>query len=71
MEKKSERAGANPRYKRLGNIIAWCFLAAMMVWIFVPMFWSITTTFKTPIETYRVPVKMLPENFSFHNYVKY
>ncbi len=70
MEKKSERAGANPRYKRLGNIIAWCFLAAMMVWIFVPMFWSITTTFKTPIETYRVPVKVLPENFSFHNYVK-
>ena len=70
MSKKSERAGSNPSYKRVGNIIAWCFLGLMMVWIFVPMFWSITTTFKTPIETYRVPVKVLPENFSFHNYIK-
>ena len=70
MPRSSERAGSNPAYKRLANAIAWGFLALMMVWIFIPLFWSVLTTFKTPIETYRAPVKVLPEQLSFHNYVK-
>ncbi len=70
MSKSSERAGSNPAYKRIANTIAWAFLALMMVWIFIPLFWSVLTTFKTPIETYRSPVKVLPEQLSFHNYVK-
>nr|WP_319473985.1 carbohydrate ABC transporter permease [uncultured Sphaerochaeta sp.] len=63
-------AGANPAYHRIANLIAWTFLALMMVWLFLPLIWSVTTTFKTAIETYRVPVKIFPENLSFHNYVK-
>ena len=70
MRDTNTHAGSNPAYKRIANLVAWCFLAVMMVWIFLPLIWSITTTFKTPIETYRVPVKILPENLSFHNYVK-
>lgn len=64
------RAGQSPKFKRNAMIVAWCFLAVMMVWLFLPLLWSITATFKTPVETYRVPVKVLPERFSFHNYIK-
>jgi len=70
MKNENAHAGANPAFKRVSNIIAWCFLALMMVWLFLPLVWSVTTTFKTAIETYRVPVKILPENLSFHNYIK-
>jgi ABC-type glycerol-3-phosphate transport system permease component len=70
MKNEKSHAGSNPAFKRVANIIAWSFLALMMVWLFLPLIWSVTTTFKTAIETYRVPVKILPENLSFHNYIK-
>ncbi len=70
MPNSKTHAGANPAYHRIANLIAWTFLTLMMVWLFLPLIWSVTTTFKTAIETYRVPVKILPENLSFHNYIK-
>lgn len=70
MKNEKTHAGSNPAFKRVANIVAWSFLALMMVWLFLPLIWSVTTTFKTAIETYRVPVKILPENLSFHNYIK-
>ncbi|WP_320121862.1 carbohydrate ABC transporter permease [uncultured Sphaerochaeta sp.] len=70
MPNSKTHAGSNPAYHRIANLIAWTFLTLMMIWLFLPMIWSVTTTFKTAIETYRVPVKILPENLSFHNYIK-
>jgi ABC-type glycerol-3-phosphate transport system permease component len=42
----------------------------MMVWLLLPIFWAVMSTFKTSIEIYRVPVRILPEKFLFENYVK-
>lgn len=61
---------SEPLFKRRSRIISWIVLAVMLVWLLLPIFWSVMSTFKTSIEIYRVPVRILPENFSFENYAK-
>ena len=64
------RAGAAPKYRLKTTILSWVMLSFMMIWILLPILWSFFSTFKTPIEVYRLPVKLLPDNWSWHNYVR-
>lgn len=61
---------SEPLFKRRSRIISWLVLAVMLVWLLLPIFWSVMSTFKTSIEIYRVPVRILPDNFSLKNYAK-
>jgi multiple sugar transport system permease protein len=36
----------------------------------VPLFWLLTCSFKQPVELFAVPIKWLPEKFSFNNYIR-
>ncbi len=64
------RAGAKPKYKLKSTIISWFFLSFVMLWLLMPLLWSFFSTFKTPIEIYRIPVRIFPESFSLHNYTR-
>ena len=66
----TRRAGARPKYQLQGIILSWILLSIVMVFLLLPLVWSFFSTFKTPIEIYRIPVRMLPERFSLHNYVR-
>lgn len=59
-----------PAFRRRARILSWITLGIMMVWLLLPVFWAIMSTFKTPIEIYRIPVRILPENFSLKNYTE-
>lgn len=43
------------------------FLAIVMI---LPFLWMISTSFKSPAEVFSIPIKWIPENFNFDNYVK-
>lgn len=61
---------SQPAFKRRARAISWVLLTLMMVWLLLPVVWAFLSTFKTSIEIYRVPVKILPESFSWDNYVR-
>jgi ABC-type glycerol-3-phosphate transport system permease component len=58
-----------PAYRRRAQTLAWITLSIIMVWLLLPVLWAVLSTFKTSIEIYRVPVKILPESFSVINYI--
>jgi len=68
--KSYRRAGVSPKYKQRSIIISWVFLSFIMLWLLLPLLWSFFSTFKTPIEIYRIPLRILPEQFSLNNYVR-
>lgn len=41
----------------------WITVILLLVWIFLPLIWSLSSTFKARIEVYEIPVKLLPEQF--------
>jgi len=48
--------------------IVWISVAMLLIWIFLPVTWTLSSTFKTRIEVYQIPVRLLPEEFSMHAY---
>ncbi|WP_103680686.1 carbohydrate ABC transporter permease [Alkalispirochaeta sphaeroplastigenens] len=50
------------------KIGVWFVLFIMTLWIIIPVLWSFFSTFKTPMEIYRVPLKILPDAFSLRAY---
>ena len=63
-------AGGALKYRIGGIALTWILLGFMMVWIVLPLLWAVLSTFKTPIEIYKVPIRILPSRFNFGNYVK-
>jgi len=61
---------AQPAFKRRGRILSWIAIGFMLVWLLLPIFWTLMSTFKTSIEIYRIPVRILPESFSFDKYIQ-
>lgn len=61
---------SQPAFKRRGRILSWIAIGFMLIWLLLPIFWTVMSTFKTSIEIYRVPVRILPESFSFSNYAE-
>ncbi len=50
------------------RLVTWLVVIILCLWIFLPVVWAVLASFKTPIEIYRVPLRMLPENFSLRAY---
>lgn len=61
---------SQPIFRKRARCTAWITLSIMMIWLLLPIFWAVMSTFKTSIEIYRVPVRILPETFSFKNYAR-
>jgi ABC-type glycerol-3-phosphate transport system permease component len=61
---------SQPAFRRRGRILSWIAIGFMLIWLLLPIFWTVLSTFKTSIEIYRIPVRILPESFSFSNYVE-
>lgn len=69
-ERQLKRSGSQPAFRRRARILSWIAIGFMLIWLLLPIFWTLMSTFKTSIEIYRIPVKILPESFSFENYAK-
>lgn len=41
----------------------WITVTLLIVWIFLPLVWTLSSTFKSRIEVYEIPVRLLPEQF--------
>ena len=56
------------RMKWIKKLLVWmvCFCFSMMS--LLPILWSVLTSFKKYIETQIFPPKILPDQFSLHNY---
>ncbi|MCG8477608.1 MAG: carbohydrate ABC transporter permease [Spirochaetales bacterium] len=61
---------SEPAFKRRARLYSWIALGFLMVWLLLPIFWAFMSTFKTSVEIYRIPVRILPESFSFSNYTR-
>ncbi len=61
----SERLG---KFIRRQRPLVWITVLILMVWIFLPVTWSLSSTFKSRIEVYQVPIRLLPEEFSLRAY---
>lgn len=61
---------SQPIFRKRARCTALITLSIMMIWLLLPIFWAVMSTFKTSIEIYRVPVRILPETFSFKNYAR-
>lgn len=48
--------------------IVWITVFLLLVWIFLPITWSLSSTFKARIEVYQIPVRLLPAEFSLRAY---
>src|SRR5512138_2385166 len=45
-------------------------LCAIAFMFLVPLFWLLTCSFKKPAELFAVPIKWLPTDFNFDNYIR-
>lgn len=53
------------------KVLQWVFLILGVAIFLLPIFWTFTTSFKTPPEITKVPPTILPDNFfNFRNYVE-
>jgi ABC-type glycerol-3-phosphate transport system permease component len=52
----------------MGDNLIWLSLLLLLVWVVIPMFWSIMSTFKTPIEVYRTPPSIFPDRLLLDSY---
>jgi len=48
--------------------VFWLALIILLIWSLGPLLWAIPATFKTYSELFRLPPKILPDNYSFVNY---
>ncbi|MGB9858223.1 MAG: carbohydrate ABC transporter permease [Dictyoglomaceae bacterium] len=42
-----------------------------LIWTIIPLFWILTTSFKTPTEQFMIPPTLLPRKFTLQNYVNF
>lgn len=59
---------------RIGKIIdknlVWLPLLVLVAWTTLPLLWSLSASFKQPLELYKLPQSLIPKNFNFDNYIK-
>jgi multiple sugar transport system permease protein len=56
--------------ERIGTMALFAILCVLTFLFLVPLFWLLTCSFKQPVELFAVPIKWLPEKFSFNNYIR-
>lgn len=56
--------------ERIGTMSLFAVLCVLTFLFLVPLFWLLTCSFKQPVELFAVPIKWLPEKFSFNNYIR-
>ncbi|MDR0497814.1 MAG: carbohydrate ABC transporter permease [Treponema sp.] len=56
--------------EKIGVMSLFMVLSVFTFLFLVPLFWLLSCSFKQPVELFTVPIKWLPEKFSFDNYVR-
>lgn len=56
--------------RRLRNVVWWMVLVSLFVWTVLPLMWSLSASFKTPIEVYRTPPTLIPRQPTLDAYVR-
>jgi ABC-type glycerol-3-phosphate transport system permease component len=56
--------------KFLADHVYLILLLVLLIWSLFPILWSLSTSFKTPLEVYKVPPSLLPEDPNFSSYQK-
>ncbi len=51
------------------NIVIYFISAVIFIFTFFPFYWIIATSFKTPIDIYKVPPAIIPGSITFENYI--
>ena len=68
----SSRRNSKARIRRLRKIIdtnlVWIPLALLVVWTLLPLLWSLSASFKQPLEVYESPPQILGENPNLDSY---
>lgn len=54
----------------LGRVIIYTLLAVLAVAFFLPLFWLVSTSLKSPNEIFRYPIQWIPEVLRWDNYVR-
>jgi multiple sugar transport system permease protein len=74
MKKEATRIKTEHKFiilrEKLGTGMLFMILCILTFLFLVPLFWLLTCSFKQPSELFTVPVKWLPEEFRFSNYVR-
>ena len=56
------------RFLKRQKLSVWITSVLVFIWIFAPMLWALSSTFKEAVEVYRIPLRLLPENPTFRAY---
>ena len=48
--------------------LVWVVIAILVIWTVLPFIWTVSSSFKSTMEVYRVPPTLIPRDFSLHGY---
>lgn len=53
---------------RIPDVLAGLFLLGLCLVILIPFFWMLSTSLKSAVEVFRVPIQWIPEKLRWENY---
>ncbi len=54
----------------IGTILKYAFLLALTVIALVPFVWMVSSSLKTSVDVFSIPMKWIPETFHWENYTQ-
>lgn len=65
---EQRRSGLERLSRFVGQNLVWLPAIALLFWTLVPLVWSVSASFKQPLEVYQTPPRLVAENPSFQSY---